>query len=351
MSIKARGEGYWLDVSVTRKGKKVRHREMCKGSHDEAKARHNEIQAALLTGQPVVSLNVPESASKDTPLLKAIIACEREYWGDDKRASLGLRNLAEFSEEGMYLPITKIDLQMLLEFKEWLAGKGLSDSTIRNRMASVSKMLTHFAQLGEIAKPHIPRPKGKARKRLSYLTVDQTREMVGFYYSFNKDAHDWFVWLLDTGMRPSEARSLRREDVEVSERGDAIVHITFTKNTDPRSLPLTRRALMAWQRQLQRLEHAPWDNPWDWATNKKSSEMWDVWRAQVDKADDEDFVPYMLRHTCATHLYDKTRDLILTKEWMGHRRVEQTMTYAKLFPDALQRGREALSQLGALERA
>ncbi len=60
---------------------------------------------------------------------------------------------------------------------------------------------------------------------------------------------DLFVFLMDTGVRPSEARALRFRDL----KGDR-VYVWKTKTTRPRMIPLTERAKEAFLRQCHRLE-------------------------------------------------------------------------------------------------
>jgi len=45
--------------------------------------------------------------------------------------------------------------------------------------------------------------------------------------------------------------------------------------------------------------------------------------------------PHKLRHTFATHLYDRTRDLLLVQRALGHRHVATTQVYAQLSDRAL----------------
>ena len=42
---------------------------------------------------------------------------------------------------------------------------------------------------------------------------------------------------------------------------------------------------------------------------------------------------YSFRHYFASHLYNLTRDYLLVKQKMGHRRLEQTMTYIHIIAD------------------
>jgi integrase len=60
--------------------------------------------------------------------------------------------------------------------------------------------------------------------------------------------------------------------------------------------------------------------------------------------DDSQFVPYCLRHTCASRLAQRGVHIAVIKQWMGHKTIQITMRYAHLSPDSLQAGVRALEQ-------
>ncbi|WP_367178157.1 tyrosine-type recombinase/integrase [Glycocaulis sp.] len=152
----------------------------------------------------------------------------------------------------------------------------------------------------------------------------------------------YFAFLMDTGLRPSEARALRAAD----RYGDRL-RVWKTKSGKPRILPLTPRAEEAFERQALRCENSL-DEPFCWATKDRVSWVWKWLRRSMGHDDDPEFIPYILRHDCATRLYAKTSDLLLVKEWMGHSSIEMTLRYAKLDPGRLAEARDLLA--GAADR-
>lgn len=46
--------------------------------------------------------------------------------------------------------------------------------------------------------------------------------------------------------------------------------------------------------------------------------------------------PHMIRHSAAIHFLDKTNNLYLTKEFLGHKEIDNTLLYLKLVPGMLE---------------
>jgi integrase len=82
--------------------------------------------------------------------------------------------------------------------------------------------------------------------------------------------------------------------------------------------------------------------PFAWATTGTLRHAWDWARNCMNLSNDPGFIPYALRHTCASTLYAKTKDIVLVKEWLGHSDIKMTMRYAKLQPDALAAARDLM---------
>jgi site-specific recombinase XerD len=50
---------------------------------------------------------------------------------------------------------------------------------------------------------------------------------------------------------------------------------------------------------------------------------------------EKEFVPHMLRHSCASRLVNAGIDLYVVKEWLGHSTIQITERYAHLDPKKL----------------
>lgn len=112
-----------------------------------------------------------------------------------------------------------------------------------------------------------------------------------------------------------------------------------TKSGKSRTIPLTHCALAA----ITELLATEGDSPFEWATPSAMRHAWDWARARMNLTNDPGFIPYVLRHSCATRLYDKTRDLMLVQRWMGHTDIKMTLRYAKLQPGDLEKARDLIS--------
>jgi integrase len=71
---------------------------------------------------------------------------------------------------------------------------------------------------------------------------------------------------------------------------------------------------------------------------------WARVREHLGMTDDLQFVPHMLRHTCATRMSGRGVSMAIIKEWLGHRGVSTTLRYTHFSPTDL---RGAAVALGA----
>lgn len=346
MAIRERGQGWQIDVKV----RGERHREQFNGSKAEAQLREAEVRAALAAG---TSPKAREVLIKTVPTIrKAFYTCHEEYWEGKATQDHNIRYCDEFMDfAGKDTPITDISTELLIAYKKTLTKKGNGNSTVNSKLSVVSKLLTHFEDYFD-KKPRVPFPKGRKNKRIRIMS-DYERDSIFVYIrdvwpreksktrSGCPEVIDWldfFTFYLDTGMRPKETRSL----TETCLGDNDCVHLWQTKNTEGRTIPLTRRAMEAFKRQELRRRQRGHKTPFEFATNNAIQNVWNGIRTYLGLEDDPEFVAYLCRHDCGTRLYKKTKDLLLVKEWLGHKNINQTLTYAKLFPTTLIAARDAI---------
>lgn len=365
MAIRPRGEALQIDVTLTRHkqdgtGKEqVRYREDFHGTMLEARAREASIEAALRHYADPPSIKKLPGAEKLT-LTAALEATYDRYWATGGQSKTVRSNMAACVEFfGADKAIGDITTEDADAFIAWMKGKGLAPATVRNKCATMTRMLRHYHKRGKIAKLPIfemDRIGDNLRDRVisvaeenTLLDLMATRFDVVVQRRIDgrtaTEAHALVVFLMDTGARPSEIRKLEARSL----RGSLITirgvttdeegrRSSASKTGRTRTIPLTRRALHAFE-QMVAMHGA---RPFEWATPGTIRHIWDWGRAAMGLADDEGFIPYACRHTCATRLYEKTRDIIVVKDWLGHTDIKMTMRYAKLMPGALEHARDLL---------
>ena len=354
MAIRTRGDALQIDVQVTRDCEKLRHREKFVGSMADAKAREAGIKADLLAGRDP-SASSPHGTPKARQRLtlgEALDNMTTLRWakGGNSRQSRSAVKLAK-DFFGADTPLAEITTQEIDRYVAHLMAKGRAPSTIGQRLNPISVACNYYHRRGQLdAVPVFEKPSAKGNERSRLLTDKEREEIVRLFEQdyddvpghvregtpTGRDFADLFILLQDTGCRPSELRRCRPQDLH----GD-ILAVLFTKTTNTRHLPLTQRAEEAWLRQVERREG---ENPFIWATEGRIRDCW-VWIRQVmckPRELDPEFVPYLMRHDCATRLYAMTRDLMLVRDWMGHTDIKMTLRYAKMFPAQLERARDML---------
>jgi len=203
--------------------------------------------------------------------------------------------------------------------------RGLSNATINRKFAALSVMLNIAMERGWIDKrPRLKRRK-EAEGRIRWLTVDEEEAMDKWLRHFGKpEVARLVTFLIDTGARPSEAFKLRYTDI-----GADRVHLWDTKNGGSRTVPLSTRL-----RAMGLRSGADW-GPFCGMTKDSLEWAWNRVRHQMGLSLDVQFVPYACRHTCASRLVQAGVELLVVKEWMGHKAIQQTLTYAHLAPKNL----------------
>lgn len=339
MTIRPRGSGLEVDVQVTVAGEKRRYRETVRADQPAARAFEARVRADLLAGVTPAPFNDQSAASKGLPLKAALEDVWQRYWSTGGQARTVRSNMAvcvKFFGEGRDLAaITSADLD---DFILWMTRQGYTPSTIRSKYAVMSKAFRHFHRRGNlktIPSAELPRVGDNMRDRV--VTEEEFQSFLGCLPpgADQRRFHALFVLLMDTGARRSEL---------AASRGDAVtgrmLTLRETKTGRTRVVPLTSRAADAWA-YLRGLDPA---HPCDWASSGVVRHAWDYAKSRMGLAGDEGFIPYALRHTCATRLYERTRDLMLVRDWLGHTNIKMTERYAKLAPLSLERARDLLEQ-------
>ena len=217
---------------------------------------------------------------------------------------------------------------------EHLEKKGLGDSTVNRYLASLSKILKYAHKRYDIygmeRMPHIEWNK-KTKGSVRYITKEEEAKMIKLL----KDSEylSLYLFLMDTGMRLSEALSYTEQDIQ-SVDGKTYITLYGTKNGDTRSVPLTERAAKLGAKTFQHLDY--------W----KAENTWRQLRKDMGLAKDKQFVIHALRHTCATRLAQSGKiELHIIMKLLGHRSPATTLRYSHFKPSNLLGAIEILDNL------
>lgn len=217
-----------------------------------------------------------------------------------------------------------------------LEDRGLAGSTINRYLASLSKMLSYAKKKHSIyhldRMPHIEwYPEGNARVR--YMQPEEEEAMIEIFTKYQHPEYlNFFLFLLDTGMRLSEALYLKVNNIG-DLQGKKYAILENTKNGDTRSVPLTERATKIVASNTISSEKT--DRIFQlnvWTVEKK----WRWFREMMGLDGDKQFVIHCLRHTTASRLAQSGQiEMHLIQAWLGHRTHAMTMRYAHLKPSSL----------------
>lgn len=270
-----------------------------------------------------------------TTLKNAVDRTYKMRWCDTKSERTHMVNARMLIKYfGPNAKLTEITTNLVNAMIEDLRSQGLSNSTINRKLACLSVILKTAEDCGYCTgKPVLMRRK-EYRGRDRFVTVEEEVCMTKVLEQWGKlDHRDAVLTLIDTGMRTGELFKIQVQDVDFHKGKHGIITIWRTKNDHPRSVPLTKRVASVIKERLKTKIHPterifPFDQWW-------LRRVWDRMKQVIGLSNDKQFVPHILRHTCASRLVQRGVPLMMVQKWMGHESIQSTMRYSHLAPDAL----------------
>ena len=159
--------------------------------------------------------------------------------------------------------------------------------------------------------------------------------------SFADYLHPLVLTVLNTGLRRSEALSLKWSNVDLDVHKQATVLAAHSKKRKTRRVQLnsfTVESLKVWKKQGRGKGHV-FPNP---ANGLRLQRIDTAWRTLMKNAKLENFRFHDLRHDYASQLVMKGVDIYTVKEMMGHSTLDMTERYAHLDPKRLAEAAEVL---------
>ena len=271
-------------------------------------------------------------------------------WAGKPRENVEWRNALEIeSLLGADKPVESLvssDVDILVSaFKK----RGNKPATINSKLSTLKTALNHTRRRGKHTLDlHVDKMRHPSNARIRFFSEEQI-DCIKQYLSHpirysHRNAHSadaefgyFFTFLLETGMRPGEARAIRLSDIRTDPVLGEIVDVIKTKNGDPRSIPLTSAA-----RNAVGCMTYPGSGLFSKFTPSVIARVWKDVRKHCNLG--EDYVLYTTRHTCATRLLSKGVNIKVAQAWMGHKDITQTLRYAKLVPADLAAARDLLEE-------
>jgi len=135
-----------------------------------------------------------------------------------------------------------------------------------------------------------------------------------------------FTILAETGLEAHELATIQRKDIDL-ERG--IINAQGCKGHNSRSFKLKQQTADMLRTYMTKYTA---NNPFP-----SSRSMGEVWRRMRNRLAQKINEPQLknipmrnLRHHFATYKYDQTKDILLVKQLLGHKKIETTMFYTQL---------------------
>jgi len=314
-----------LQASIMVNGR--RHRKDFTSKFD-AQAWLTEMQMKCqpkLSASPLPSLTENQQARTWLELLGAVHQRVWKGTKGEKTAMLNGRAVVDFF--GPNSDYKTVTVDQVDTFSMTLVQQGNGDATINRKLSALSKMLRFAVSRGWMDKAPVIEKKREPQNRLRWLDKEEENRLLATCLQFGKqDFAHYLTFLLDTGARVSEALKLEWRDINFDQN---LVTFWDTKNGQPRSIPMTSRVKTMLN---NRLGNFVKPFPFNQA---HVNHTWSFIRAHMGLANDNQFVPHCLRHTCASRLVQRGVPILTVKEWLGHKSLAVTLRYAHLAPKQL----------------
>lgn len=258
-------------------------------------------------------------------------------WDDGSHKRNVAAFIAEISDFQQKNSIENTDDELVDRLIIHYRTEGNSNATINRKLAAFYKLLRKAERVGLINRlpTYVRLPEKNARVR--FLTRDEERILLKKLSYRDESYRDLCVFLTDTGARVGEALGLKHGDVQ---NGKATFWVT--KSGRSRTVPLTDRAICALANHARRP-----GGPFLHINYQRVRYHWNTVKKDMGLKDDKQFVPHMLRHTCASRLVQAGIDLRRVQAFLGHQTIQMTLRYAHLATDDLDQCVIALDRTNA----
>ena len=211
---------------------------------------------------------------------------------------------------------------------------GITTGTRNRYLATLKAIFKVAVRWGYLSQSPVDQIKtSREQQKIPQALTEQQFELL--LAELNEPARSIVLIAGETGMRRSEIRNMRWNDIDFADRS---IRIPTRKNQEFLVLPMTERAYRLLLQRRERSRRAT-------VTDIRVLPFVDIKKAlsgAAKRAGIGHVTLHMLRHTFATRLRELGVPLDRIKELLGHRTMAMTLRYAKASPNQL---REAITAL------
>lgn len=309
--------------------KGVSLRKSC-ATRDEAIRLEAECERCLKLGLPLPHTKGSDFAMTSETLFERTAD---KHWSDSDWGLVQIRRSQKILDiMGRDIPVNDISFERIDAVIQHFKKNGASASTLNKINATISKALNLGVDKGWVNR----KPKMEWIKtdngRHRYIIPQEEELMVEVLEKRERfEARDFFMFLMDTGMRRGEAMNLRARDVHLDK---GRLDILKTKNAVPRSVPMTNRVKAIVAARVNDKKTLKNEKVFCLSENQIRT-AWEDMRTDMELDDDKEFVLHCLRHSCASRLVQRGVQIQVVQQWLGHKTLAMTLRYAHLNLDNL----------------
>jgi integrase len=226
-----------------------------------------------------------------------------------------------FTSKSLSLLQRNCNLQDPEQVKTYIARKDISNGYKRNLCIAYNKYCKYYG-----IKWEMPRYQTQA-KAIKIPTKEKIEMLIA---SARKPLSTKLQISMETGLRPIELLNLKMKDIDLEQR---LIYPTTAKNGASKTLKISNNLKEILQEHIDKHKLDPNDKLFKGTPENYGKYYRHMRNRLAERLHDptiKNIRLYDLRHYFATTLYAKTRDILLVKQQMGHKKIETTLIYTQL---------------------
>ena len=224
-----------------------------------------------------------------------------------------------------------------------------------NKWKALNSFFVFLEETGEIEKNPLSqksRPKVTDNPSVTFLTEE---EVAGIIENIQEEAKDivlnrdlcWFMLGVTTGLRAAAILQINMEDIDL-EHGTIHVIEKMNKEFDVMLGTKAKKILKKWIADRNKYFKDADTNALflsQWGDRMSYRTLRELLTKYSEGVTRKKVTPHVMRHTCATNLYEKTGDIYLTSAQLHHANVSITQRYADMSSKKLKKAASILDDL------